>query len=100
MSGSPSKVNAAVKGAIGNVKEFAGNVLFNEDLQRAGQDDKADAEAEHKARQAIEKGESVKDSVKGNVQDAVGSLVGSSDMQRDGKANKASAEIKDKESKV
>lgn len=97
---SPSKTHAGFQSAVGTVKEAIGNVINNDDLKRDGQNDQAEAKAEHKEKQAQEKSESVKDSVKGTAKDVAGTVFGDDELKGEGKAAKAKADVKDAQSKV
>lgn len=95
----PTRQHAVQQKVMGGLTEFAGNITFNEDLKKQGQDGIADGDKEYDAAQHKDEAKSTGNSVQGHVKSAVGSVV-SDDLKKSGEEDKDKAERQHQQSKV
>ncbi|RKP13178.1 hypothetical protein BJ684DRAFT_20313 [Piptocephalis cylindrospora] len=94
MPGEPSKINANMTWAKGQVESTFGSLMNNERMRSQGEADISKGNAEYQAAQTQAYAGGAADKAKGTVKDTANNLMGDSSGQVEGKVQKAKGDAR------
>lgn len=96
MGNTGDRIKGAAEEALGNVKQGAGSLIGNEQMQAEGKATELKGEARQEGAKAAERTEGAVEEIGGNIKQGVGNLIGNEQMQAEGKATELKGETRQK----